>query len=140
MNDKSEIKVYSPDITPYSMEGKSGIFGTLLSIIVAPIRLLSRIMHNVFVLSAEMQGEYASGLFIVGTVMAALGLLDLLIYQKWPLLVSQVPVLYYAVRLKVQAQRSTIVAQEKREVDMQYEKVEELVNTIYNDLNKILEE
>lgn len=133
-------KVYSPDIKPYSFEGRSGIFGTLLSFIVAPIRITTRVMHTVFILPANMQETYAGSLFVVSGVMCGLGLFDLILYHKWPLLVSQIPCIYYATRLKKQAQRSAEIASAKREVDIDFEQVETLCNTVYNELENIVEE
>ncbi len=133
-------KVYSPDIKPYSFEGRSGVFGTLLSFIVAPIRITTRVMHTIFILPANMQETYANGLFWVSAIMLVLGLADLVLYHKWPLVVSQIPCLYYAVKLKGQASLSTQKAQAKREVDINFDEVETLCNTVYDDLEKIVKE
>lgn len=137
---KGNRKVYSPDITPYSMEGKSGVFGTLISLFVAPIRIVSRVMHNIFVLPANLVKDYANSLLVVGIVLEIIGVIDLLLFQKWPLCVSQVPVIWYALQLKNQAAKSVIVATKKREVDIDTEEVEELCNTIYKELDNIIKE
>lgn len=134
------MKVYSPDIKPYSFEGRSGVFGTLLSIIVAPIRITTRVMHTIFILPADMQVEYANSLYLMSIIMGVIGVVDLFVYKKWPLLVSQIPVLYYATRLRNQAQKSTAIAQAKREVDIDRDQVGELCNTIYDDLEQIFKE
>ena len=139
-NDYEGTKVYSPDIKPYSFVGRSGVFGTLLSIIVAPIRIVTRVMHTIFILPANMQEAYADSLMLISLMMAALGVLDLLFYHKWPLLVSQIPAFYYSTRLKKQAKQSTAIASVKREVDIDYDGVEELCESIYDDLEKIVKE
>ena len=134
------MKVYSPDIKPYSFEGRSGVFGTLLSIIVAPIRITTRVMHISFILPANMQEDYAKALYFLAVAMSVLGVVDLVFYKRWPLLISQIPVVYYATRLRGQAQRSTAIAKSKREVEIDTDVVGDLCNTIYDDLEKIFKE
>lgn len=112
--DTGKRKVYSPDITPYSMEGNSGLFGTISSLIVGPIRLVSRVMHNIFVLSADMQKDYAEALIRMSVVFGFIGVCDFFVFHKWPLLIAQIPALILGLRLKNQAQRSLSIAQEKR--------------------------
>lgn len=138
--DSMTTKVYSPDIKPYSMEGRSGIFGTLLSFVVAPIRLLTRVMHNIFILPANLIEPYADALLMVSGAMLVIGVLDFFLYQKWPLSVSQLPAIYYASILKKQARKSTQIALEKREVDIDTEQVQTLCNTIFDELNDIIKE
>lgn len=141
MEDRDDsVKVYSPDIKPYSMEGRSGIFGTLLSFVVAPIRLLTRVMHNIFILPANLIEDYANALMLVSSIMLGIGVIDFFFYEKWPLLVSQLPALYYASVLKKQARKSTQIALEKREVDIDTEQVQTLCNTIFDELNEIIKE
>lgn len=134
------MKVYSPDIKPYSFEGRSGVFGTLLSIIVAPIRITTRIMHNIFILPSNLQESYADGLLLVSAAMAVIGIVDLFMYKKWPMVVSQIPAIYYAIRLKKQAMKSTAIASAKREVDIDFDGVEELCESVFDDLEKIVKE
>lgn len=135
--DRSKIKVYSPDITPYSLEGRSGVFGTLVSIFVGPVRIVSRVTHNILVLPANLRLDYANSLITVGFGMLGLGVVDLTLYKKWPLIVSQIPILYYAFRLRKQARKSVTVATQKREVDIDVKEVEVLCNTIFQDLKDI---
>lgn len=133
-------KVYSPDVTPYSFEGRSYFFGTLVSFVVAPIRLLSRVMHNIFILPANLQEGYASALLLVSGVLMALGVLDLFIFHKWPLLVSQIPALLYAMRLRRHANLSQRAAADLRKVEIDEEAVEEAAGEIYDEFSKILED
>ena len=133
-------KVYSPDITPFGMEGKSGAIGVLLSFVVAPIRLVSRVMHNIFILPADLLGEYANALMTVSSLMMLLGIASFVFEKKWCLLVSQIPAIYIALRLRKQAQKSTAIAQEKREVNIDLELVSDNCGTIYDELDKIIEE
>lgn len=131
-------KVYSPDLQPYSFEGRSGIFGTLLAFAVAPVRVVTRVVHNVFIMPANMLGDYAKSLLLVSCVLLGLGVLDMIMFGKWPLLVSQVPALYYALRLKAQSAKSVQAAMTKREVDIDTSQVEELCSSIYDELNEVI--
>lgn len=133
-------KVYSPDITPYSFEGRTYVFGTFLSFVVAPIRLVSRVMHNIFVLPANLQKDYAKGLLLVSSVLLGIGLLDLLLAHKWPLVVSQIPALMWAVRLKKQAEESENQSVELKSIEIDSELVQTKCSTIYDELEKIVKE
>lgn len=135
-----EGKVYSPDIHPYSFEGRSGVFGTLLSIVVAPIRVITRVVHDIFILPANLLEGYAKSLLLVSAILFAIGLIDFFVYKKWPLVVSQIPAFYYATVLKKQATKSTQLALQKRTVDINTEQVEELCNTVFDELNKVIKE
>lgn len=139
-NDERLEKVYSPDIKPYSFEGKSGIFGTLLSIIMAPVRIISRVTHNVFILPANLQEGFADKWLLVSCILLAIGFLDFVIEKKWPLLVSQIPGIFLSLRLKRQASKSTEIATEKREVDIDIDQVTELCNSVYSEFESIVEE
>lgn len=131
-------KVYSPDIKPFSMEGKSGIIGLVTSLIVGPIRVTSRVMHNIGILPANLMQEYSKGLFVCCGFMSTVGILELIFAHKWPLIVSQIPVAYLAYRLKYISERSVTLSQEKREVSIDEEKVESLVNEIYSEIKEEL--
>lgn len=131
-------KVYSPDITPYSFEGDSYFFGTVLSILVAPVRLVSRVMHNIFVLPADLCVGYANSLFIVSGILFIIGLVSLLLDGKWVLALSQLPVLGYVFILRRQAKQSVETARNLHEVEIDVEEIEVLCNGIYTELNEIL--
>ena len=133
-------KYYSPDIVPYSLEGRSGVFGTLSSIAVAPIRLVSRVMHNIQILPAPLLKDYAESLLLVGGALLIIGIIDWFVFNKWPLMVSQVPVLILAFVFRSRAIASAAQAEEKREVDINVEQVESLCSEIYGELDKIMEE
>lgn len=135
-----EGKVYSPDIHPYSFEGRSGVFGTLSSIVVAPIRVITRVVHDIFILPANLLEEYAKSLMLVSIILLVIGLFDFFVYKKWPLVVSQLPAIYYAYILKRQASKSTQLALKKRTVDINTDNVEELCNTVFDELNKAIKE
>lgn len=140
MTDYSKCKVYSPDVVPYSFEGKRGIIGTVAYTFVAPIRLVSRIMHNIWVMPADIQDEFAEGLFVVAGIVAALGLVDLLVWHKWVLLASQIPLFPYAYFTRKAALEASELAHKKREVDFDYEQIETLVGGVYDELNKVIKE
>lgn len=137
---KSDRKVYSPDIQVYSLEGSQGIFRVLASIVVAPIRIVTRVMHNVGILPANLMHQYSIALYVVGGIMAGVGFLDLIFMEKWPLLVSQIPVFYLAYRLNYQAKRAIFASQKKREVDIDTDAVEALVDKVYDELDSVFKE
>lgn len=131
-------KVYSPDITHYGLEGMSGVVNTISSIMVAPIRLSMRVMHNIFVLPANLQSAYAESLLFVCFAMCIFGVVDLFLFGKWVLLVSQLPLVIYAIRLKSQAKISVNVFERKQEVEINIDEVESLCNTVYDELDTVL--
>lgn len=108
--------VYSPDLQTYDLAGSRGLLSTVSSFIIGPIRLVSRVSTNIAVLPLSLAEAYGNSLLLVGTLFAAIGLVDLLVFKKWPLIVSQLPVIAYGLHLRVYSKRSTIKAREKREV------------------------
>lgn len=140
MDEQRGTKVYSPDIKPYSMEGKGGLLRTISYIIVAPIRLVSRVMHNIFVMPANIQDEFAEGLMVVAGLTAILGLVDLIVFKKWVLLVSQLPLFPIAYKVRKDALSAKVVAKEKPVVDIDKAEVAALATTVYDDLEKIMKE
>lgn len=135
---KPELKVYSPDLQTFSLEGRSGIFGTLASLIVGPIRVISRVAHNVMILPADLLASYAEGLLIVGVVLEVIGIADYVFWHKWPLMVSQLPVIASAIHLKAKAKKAIVIAETKHEVEIDLDQVTELCNTIYQELDAIV--
>ena len=131
-------KVYSPDIDNYSMEGSSGIYGTVASIFVGPLRLVHRVTHNIMILPANLQVSYASGLLTLSSIMIVIGIFDLIFMRHWPLLVSQIPVVFVALALRKSARRAVISSSEMREVNINTEQVEQLCDTIYGKLDAIV--
>lgn len=140
MKDSGKRKVYSPDIHPYSFEGKGGLLSTISYFIVAPIRLVSRLMHNIFVMPADIQDEFAEGLMVVAAATAVLGLIDLVVFHKWVLLVSQLPLFPIAYKVRKSALEAKKIAQEKPTVDIDTTAVTDLVNTVYDELTKVIKE
>lgn len=135
---ESTDKVYSPDLVPYEFSGASGLFSTIASIIVGPIRLLLRVVHNIMILPAGMMASYAEGLLIIGAMVGVIGVIDFILRGRWPLLVSQIPVILLAVKLKATASRATEIALIKSEVEIDTDKVEELCNGIVPELDAII--
>ena len=70
--------------------------------------------------------------------MTGLGVVDYLLYKKWPLLVSQVPVWIFSLHLKRKAARAVEISKQKREVELDTSKVSELCNQIYTELDAII--
>ena len=136
----SEEKVYSPDLKTISFEGLTGVFNIIGSVVTAPVRLLLRVVHNIVILPADLMLSYAESLFLVGVVLEIIGIFDFFILHKWVLLVSQVPVIILAVKLKSSASRSVTIARQKTEVEIDTEKIEELCNEISTELDAIVKE
>lgn len=131
-------KVYSPDVKNYSLEGMSGIYGTVASLFVGPIRLLLRVMHNLMILPVGLLKSYSSGLLFVGIVMEVLGIIDYVAFHKWPLFVSQIPIIVIAIILNQRVARAEKRIEKIREVEIDVERVEELCGTIYDELDNIV--
>lgn len=139
MEDKSkESKVYSPDMQTYEFEGKSGLFGTIASIIVGPVRIIMRVLGNIMVLPAELMVSYAEGLLVVSGVLLAIGVFDFIAYGKWPMLVSQIPALILAFKLRAKSASVVKTMEVKSEVQIDTKQVEELCNGIVEELDQIV--
>lgn len=137
MDEQKNQKVYSPDIKPYSLEGKGGLLNTISYTIVSPIRLVSRVMHNIFVMPANIQDEFAEGLIVVAIATGVLGLVDLIVFKKWMLLATQIPLIPYAYKKRKDALSSKEVVKKKPVVDIDKARVTELAQSVYDDLEKL---
>ena len=124
-------KTYSPEIKSFSLDDK-GAINLVAALFVSPIRFVVRVMHNICVLPANLLKDYAEGLQLVGFVMLAIGVIDFVLYRRWPLLVSQIPVIMLASSLKKKASKAVSIAAKKDSVDIDYSKVEEILNTVYD--------
>ena len=133
-------KVYSPDVSNYELDGETTVFKTASSLLVGPVRIVSRVMHNIMILPANLLASYAQGLLMVSAVMFLLGVVDYIVFQKWPLLISQVPAMLLALHLSKKAKRAIEVAQDKREVDINDAEVVEMCNGIYDELDAVIGE
>lgn len=131
-------KVYSPDISEYSFEGTEGLFKTVSSIFIGPLRLLMRVMHNIMILPAELLASYSNALLLVSGAMAVLGILDYLVFHKWPLLVSQIPAICIALWFRKKASSAVARSEELREVNINVDEVQEMCNEIYKELDSML--
>lgn len=132
-------KVYSPDLQTFELDGPTGAYGMIASLFVGPLRLLTRVVHNVMILPADLLSSYASGLFVTSSVLLVIGIIDLVLYHKWPLVVSQIPVLAISVYLSNKAKAAVVKANVKAEVEIDDEQVEELCNSLIPELDKIME-
>lgn len=135
-------KVYSPDIVSYKFEGTEGLAHTIAFALVAPFRIVSRVMHNIFVMPANIQDEFAEGLFVVAIVVGALGVVDLFVYGKWALLISQIPLLPISIVLRRKALLAVEQQAEEPTVDMSgaSEEAKQMAASVYDDLEKLLKE
>lgn len=131
-------KVYSPDLQTYELEGPTGVFGTIASLVVGPIRIVSRVMHNLMVLPANLLDDYARGLFLVSAIFTAVGFADLIVFRKWPLLVSQFPALAISAVLMKKTSRAVTVAAQKREVEIDDQQVQDLANSLFKELDVVV--
>lgn len=137
MSDKGK-KVYSPDITTYSFEGTDGVSRTFAYAIVAPFRIVSRVMHNICILPADLSERYADGLLIIATIMSVLGLIDLFVFHKWVLIVSQLPLFPIAFKMRNSARIAIDQQAEDPIIDVDKVKVTEMATEVYDELDKIL--
>lgn len=131
-------KVYSPDITSFSFEGNEGIAHIFAYVLVAPFRIVSRVMHNILILPANLQEQYARGLLIIGGFMTLLGAIDLIVFKKWVLLVSQLPVFIISHKMKQSAQYAIEQQAEEPIIDVDREEVNAMAESVYEELDKIL--
>ena len=134
----SENKVYSPDMQVYEFEGKTGLFGTIASIVVGPIRLIMRVLGNIMVLPTRLMLSYSEGLLIVSGILLFIGAIDIIVYGKWPLLVSQIPALILALRLRAKSISLTKTIDVKPEVQIDTKQVEDLCNNAIAELDTII--
>lgn len=132
------LKVYSPDIEPFSLEGELGLFNSISSIFVGPIRLLIHIPHNIMILPANLLEEYAMGLLIVGSILLLLGIFDYLLFKKWVLFASQIPVIFVALSFKKKASFAVEKNNTPREVDIDYAEVKDVCMTVYDEIDSAL--
>lgn len=128
-------KVYTPDLQTYELEGPTGIFGTVASILVGPLRLVLRVVHNIMILPAHLLRVYAEGLFIASSTFAVIGLLYWIFTGRWFLFVSELPMIGVAFLINKRALNAMQVAEEKRKVEINTKQVEELCNSIYEELD-----
>lgn len=125
-------KTYATDIQSFDLDGNQSILNIVASVVVAPIRLVMKVLHNICILPAELMCSYAEGLLFVSSVLSVLGVLDLVIYRRWPLLISQLPLVFVSLRLRRKARVSAQAARDKKTVDIDYAKIEEKLNTVYD--------
>lgn len=133
-------KVYSPDLQTFELDGPTGVFGVVAALLVGPLRLITRVVHNVMILPADLLASYASGLFVVGAIMTVIGAIDLVFYRRWPMLVSQIVVLGLAIMLKSKARVASEKADVKAEIEIDDKKVEDLCNSLVPQLDAIIKE
>lgn len=132
--------VYAPDVMVQELDGKHNLIFSLVSLIISPVRICLRVMHNIAIMPAKLKKEFLNELITIAVVMEIIGLIDFLLNHKWPLAISQIPVLIYAYR----ARSKVVVAVEKdaevTEVDIDSEEVEKMCITVYDKLDAVLEE
>lgn len=138
--DESRVsqKTYSPDIAVYSFEETSAVYKTLSSILVGPIRLVMRVMHNIPLLPGKLLVEYTRGLFLVCGAFSFVGLFDYVFYGKWPMLVSQPVVFLIALHLKRKCRFVAELVEEVREVEIDEDQVNACCNKIFSRLDEIV--
>lgn len=131
-------KTYSPEIQSFKLNDDKGVINLVAALFVSPIRFVVRVMHNICVLPANLLKEYAEGLKSVGFIMLAVGIIDLILYSRWPLLVSQVLVIILAFSLKKKSSRAISIAAKRDSVDIDYSKIEEILNTVYDRIDNAI--
>lgn len=132
---KVEVPKYSPDIDEFSFEGASYFFGLIASIVVAPIRLVMRVMHMIALLPAKLMVVYLRYLIGVSVAMVVVGVVSFIFDGKWIILASQAIVLvaslFLSTTLKYDAEDESSV----RQLDIDEEEVEAICNGIYEELD-----
>lgn len=130
--------VYSPDLQTYDLAGSRGLLSTVSSFIIGPIRLVSRVSTNIAILPSSLTKAFGNSLLIVGGCFSLLGLVDLLLFKKWPLLVSQVPVIIYGLQQRRSGESSLKKEKAKREVVVDTEALNDYCNTLETEIHKAL--
>lgn len=132
--------IYAPDVMVQELDGKHNLIFSLVSVIISPVRVCLRVMHNIAIMPAKLKKEFLNELITVSIAMEAIGLVNLFLNHKWPLAISQIPVLLYAYR----ARNTVVIAVEKdaevTEVDIDSEQIEQMCVSVYDKLDSVLEE
>lgn len=132
---KVEVPKYSPDIDEFSFEGASYFFGLIASIVVAPIRLVMRVMHMIALLPAKLMVVYLRYLIGVSVAMVVVGVVSFIFDGKWIILVSQVIVLVASLFLSTTLKYDEEDESSVRQLDIDEEEVEAICNGIYEELD-----
>lgn len=135
---KPVLKVYAPDIASYAFDESSAVYKTIVSVLIGPIRLVMRVLHNIPLLPPNLLSEFAGGLVLTSCFLGAIGIFDYAVFHRWPLLFSQTLALLYGLYLKRKVGGIELTEAEMREVKIDYELVTDHCNKIYDDLDKIL--
>ena len=131
--------VYSPDLQTFDLSGNRGLLSTASSFIVGPIRLVIRVTTNLFMLPSHLVGTYANSLVITSAVFTILGAIDLLMFRKWPLIVSQVIPWVVAFKLKLLARvHKSDDPMPKHNIDIDVNALNNYCNQIEGELNAAL--
>jgi len=140
MSKKEQLKpkTYSPDIAVYSFEETSAIYKTISSVLIGPLRLVMRVLHNIPLLPPKLFREYVNGLFIVILAFSVVGFIDYVFFNHWPLLVSQAISLVIAWWLKSKCHNGPDAEEEMREVEIDLDQVDKCCNQIYKRLDAIV--
>ena len=132
-------KVYSPDLSNFELSGPTGVFGTIASIVTGPVRLVTRVLHNIPILPADLLKEYYQSLFITSTTLACVGLVDLVFYNKWLLFVVQIPLIGISLTQPKKINKILKAASVKHEVEFDSQRVADMCEKVYDDIEKELE-
>lgn len=133
--------VYSQDLVTFDIDGNHSLIFTIISVIISPIRLIMRSVHNIVIMPDTLKLHYYEELLKISAILAAIGLIDLVVYHKWVLIISQIPVILYSLKripsLKIIEEKEEV---ELQEIEIDTKKVEVECNKIFDILDDILQQ
>lgn len=112
----------------------------VLMIAADPLMFIIKMTTHIAIMSAKEREVFLKNLLITSIIFEVIGVIDLVFYHRWPLVVAQIPIILYVLRARdkvsIAIERDAVVEQ----VKIDTEQVEKLGMTIYDDLDKIVAE
>lgn len=130
--------VYSSDMRTFDLDGNHSIIMSLVSLLISPVRITLRVMHNIMSMPNALKQVYVKEMLRTSLILELIGLVDFIVYKRWVLVVSQIPVILYAYRAKSRISMAVARDEEVTEVEIDTSMVEELCGTVYDDIDKAL--
>lgn len=129
---------YSKDISEFELGGLSGVIGTIASFVVSPIRVTSRVCHNIILTPPSMLKTYGASLLGVSIATFVLGVLDSLVYGKPYLLLASLASAFIGWFIFKRGARYKSLEGDKRIVQIDNGEIETLCNSIYDEIEEVL--
>lgn len=112
----------------------------VLMIAVDPLMFIIKMTTHIAIMSAKEREVFLKNMLVTSIIFEVIGVIDLVFYHRWPLVVAQIPVIIYVLRARdkvsIAIERDAVVEQ----VKIDTEQVEKLGMTIYDDLDRIVAE